>query len=517
MLVHALVKKVQKSKSKRENRAKTKRQNDVNYLELQAIPASYKQETVETFVNEEANSERQPQQGEASPQDGSSFQYDIESKSVVSSRDRCIMVMCAISLLSFSFITGMMSMVSLTFNLKYPFIFDSTINKRIINSILIGELIGMLFLGLISRFIDKLTMSIVSSGISFVGTAIATASQGSTTHKMFWMMSICLGVAGFGLGGQMVSAATLLIKAVNNYKTSKKRARVFILCSNLPLISGLFISCLVYFVTWRATGQGQHLATSWRVVFGIGAVFPVITLISSLIMKFTFKGYEGTRPQWVPLRTTTIYYRKRLLATSCSWFIYGFIYFPTVPYLGFITQTVLQATSVDSTSQWSLLMSALAIPGVFLGSRLVKWTTQRALLLFGFAVYFVLGLVLGCGYTPIVKIIPLFMIFYGLFKSLGNAGPGNMTILYSCELYADCIRGLFFAISAASGTVGSIVGFNVYQPIIKNIGIRWFYIISALISIIGFVSGFLFLPKVSEDDIDNENLVFEEYLKSIQN
>ncbi|OWB75354.1 transporter activity protein [[Candida] boidinii] len=510
MFVYALIKKNKKSK--------TKRQNDVNYSEFQEPSGAYKMETTRAFADEELNNESQFEEIRSFAPHESSYPEESDSiKSIVTSRDRYIMTMCAISMLSFSFISSMMTLVNLTFSEKYPVIFDSALRTRIMNSILIGELIGMLFFGLIFRFIDKLTMSIISSAISFIATVIATASTGSTTQRMFWMISICLGASGFGLGGQMVSAATLLIKAVNNYKNAKKRARFFILCSNLPLVSGLFISCLVYFVTWRATGQGKHLATSWRVVFGISAIFPFITLISSLIMKFTFKGYEGEKPYWVPLRITTYYYRKRLLVTCFAWFIYGFVYFPNIPYIGIVTQFVFSTPTIDSTAQWSLLTSALSIPGVFLGYHFISWFRQKNVILFGFASYFVIGLVIGCGYSALLKITALFTVFYGLFKSFGNIGPGNLSIFYSCDLYADCIRGLFFSVSAASGIVGSIVGFNIYEPIIDHIGIRWFYIISSLISIIGIVTSFLFLPRVPEDDLDNENLAFEEYLTSIKN
>ncbi|OWB56540.1 transporter activity protein [[Candida] boidinii] len=542
MFVYALAKKAQQSKSKSQsenekedkneikNVINTTEKGDVNITELEKeISASCKQQTVETFVDKNTRRQRKRKQRKRERQLRKlklleqSSQYDSENsllyKKTVTSRDRCVMAMCAFSLLSFSFINAMMSLVSITLTFKYPFLFDQKIRERIMNSILIGELFGILFSGLIFRFTDKLTLSIISSGLTFVATVLATASQGSTTYGMFWMMSICLGAAGFGLGGQMVSACTLLIKAVNNYKNAKTRARRFIMCSNLPLASGLFISCLVYLITWRATGQGKHMATSWRVVFGISAIFPFVTLISSLIMKFIFKDYEGENSYWIPLRITTRYYGKRLIATCITWFIYGFVHFPSVPYLGVITQAAFQTLTIDATAQWALLIASFSIPGVFLGFNLIKTTlSQRSIILFGFAAYFVIGLILGCGYTVILsKVFPLFLVLYGLFKSLGNVGPGNLTILYSCELFADCVRGLFFSFSAASGTVGAIVGFNVYEPIINNIGIRWFYIISALISIIGFVLSFFFLPKLPEQDIDNENSMLDDYIKSTQN
>ena len=69
----------------------------------------------------------------------------------------------------------------------------------------------------------------------------------------------------------------------------------------------------------------------------------------------------------------------------------------------------------------------------------------------GFAGYLVFGLIIGFAYEQITKIVPLFVVFYGLMLSFGNLGPGNMLGLMSSECFATAVRGTCYGVSAALG------------------------------------------------------------------
>lgn len=82
----------------------------------------------------------------------------------------------------------------------------------------------------------------------------------------------------------------------------------------------------------------------------------------------------------------------------------------------------------------------------------------------------VFGLIIGCAYNQITKIVPLFVIFYGLMLSSGNLGPGDMLGLLSSESYATAVRGTCYGISAALGKTGAAVGTEVFTPIQTSLG-----------------------------------------------
>ena len=69
----------------------------------------------------------------------------------------------------------------------------------------------------------------------------------------------------------------------------------------------------------------------------------------------------------------------------------------------------------------------------------------------------VFGLIIGCAYDKITKIVPLFVVFYGLMQSSGNLGPGDMLGLLSSESYATAVRGTCYGISAAMGKTGAAI------------------------------------------------------------
>ena len=124
----------------------------------------------------------------------------------------------------------------------------------------------------------------------------------------------------------------------------------------------------------------------------------------------------------------------------------------------------------------------------------------------------VFGLIIGCVYERITKIVPLFVIFYGLMLSSGNLGPGDMLGLLSSESYATAVRGTCYGISAALGKTGAAVGTEVFTPIQSNLGKKWTFIIAAICGILGVLITFFFIPNLTGDDLANEDEKFRAYL-----
>lgn len=124
----------------------------------------------------------------------------------------------------------------------------------------------------------------------------------------------------------------------------------------------------------------------------------------------------------------------------------------------------------------------------------------------------VFGLIIGLAYDKITKIVPLFVVFYGLMLSSGNLGPGDMLGLVSSESYATAVRGTCYGISAALGKTGAAVGTEVFTPIQTNLGKKWTFIIAAICGVAGILVTYFFVPDISGKDLANEDERFRAYL-----
>ena len=126
--------------------------------------------------------------------------------------------------------------------------------------------------------------------------------------------------------------------------------------------------------------------------------------------------------------------------------------------------------------------------------------------------YLVFGLIIGCAFTQISAILPLFVVFYGILLSFGNFGPGNLLGIISTESYPTAVRGTCYGLSAALGKTGAAVGTQVFRPIEENLGNRWTFIIAAIVGVVGILVTYFFVPNLTGDDLAIEDEKFRAYL-----
>lgn len=169
-------------------------------------------------------------------------------------------------------------------------------------------------------------------------------------------------------------------------------------------------------------------------------------------------------------------------------------------------------SSLVQTAEWQLLLGTIALPGVFVGAYLCNKIGRRNTMMIGFSGYLIFGLIIGCAYDQITKIIPLFVVFYGLMQSSGNLGPGDMLGLISSESYATAVRGTCYGLSAAIGKVGAAVGTEAFTPIQNNLGKRWTFIIAAICGVIGVLVTRFFVRDLRGEDLQLEDETFRAYL-----
>jgi len=222
---------------------------------------------------------------------------------------------------------------------------------------------------------------------------------------------------------------------------------------------------------------------------------------------------RGAIKKHVPYLLVIRYYWKRLIGTCGAWFLYDFVTFPNGVFSGTIIASVVDSTdTLRSTGEWQLLLGTIALPGVFIGAYLCDRLGRKETMMLGFSGYLIFGLIIGCAYDQITKIVPLFVVFYGLMQSSGNMGPGDMLGLLSSESYATAVRGTCYGISAALGKTGAAVGTQAFKPIQTNLGKRWTFIIAAICGVVGILVTYFFVPKLRGEDLARDDDAFRAYL-----
>lgn len=217
----------------------------------------------------------------------------------------------------------------------------------------------------------------------------------------------------------------------------------------------------------------------------------------------------------VPYKLVLRYYWRSLIGTCGAWFLYDFVTFPNGVFSGTILASVIPTSSKNlilQTAEWNLLLGTLALPGVFLGAFLCDKIGRKHTMILGFSGYLVFGLIIGCAYDKITKIVPLFVVFYGLMQSSGNMGPGDMLGLVSSESYATSVRGTCYGLSAAVGKAGAAIGTQVFIPIQTNFGKKWTFIIAAIVGVVGIAVTHFFVEPLTGEDLDARDSRFRAYL-----
>lgn len=210
----------------------------------------------------------------------------------------------------------------------------------------------------------------------------------------------------------------------------------------------------------------------------------------------------------VPLRYVLHEPIYELVANSYT----DFVTFPNGVFSGTIISSVVHNGTIRQTAEWQLLLGAIALPGVFLGAILCDRVGRKNVMMIGFSGYLVFGLIIGCAYSRITKIVPLFVVFYGLMQSSGNFGPGNMLGLLSSESYATGVRGTCYGLSAAIGKAGAAIGTQAFTPIKVNLGNRWTFIIAAICGVVGILVTWFFVPNLTGEDLSVRDERFRAYL-----
>ncbi len=441
-----------------------------------------------------------------------SYDLNISTKKKRTASDIFTILCAGFALISDGYQNNVMSILNLVFQKLYPETYTKSLKTQVSNSVLVGMVIGQIIVGLTCDYYGRKFAFVATTLFIVIGSILATASHGSTTLGMFWMIIVSRGIIGFGAGGEYPTSSASASEAANESISSKHRGGVFIMVTNFPLSLGGPFALIIFLIVFSATG-GVNV-TLWRVMFGLGIIWPLSVFFFRLKMKTSKLYAKGAiRKQYVPYILTFKFYWVRLLGTCGAWFLYDVVAFANGIFSATIISTALKTTDIKRVAEWTLLLNIISLPGVFIGAILVDKIGRKYTMMLGFTGYIIFGLIIGIAFNKIVKIVPLFIIFYGVFMSFGNMGPGDCLGLSASESYATAVRGTCYGLSAAIGKVGSVVGTYVFQIVLDRLGKGWTFIICAICGLSGVLIAYLCIPHLLDEDLGAEDARFEKYLR----
>ncbi|KAH9062250.1 MFS general substrate transporter [Lactarius vividus] len=420
----------------------------------------------------------------------------------------------ALGLISDGYQSYLMTMANVVFKRLYPKDYTPAVSTRVSNAVLVGAIIGQLFVGLVCDCFGRRVALVFTTLLIVLGATLGTVAHGAhgSVKGLFWFLTFARGLTGIGVGGEYPAASTSVSEAANEQMLSK-RGPVFIMVTNFVLALGSPLASSVFLIALSIAGE-NHLSTVWRICFGFGIFLPLGVLVFRLRMLSSKLYRKGAIKSEVPYYLVSRRYWRTLIGTGGTWFIYDFVAFPNVIFSGTIISSVIHNGDIKKIAEWQLLLSSITFPGIFIGALLCNPLGRRNVMIFGFSCYLLFALIIGLAYEKITKITPLFVIFYGLLQSSGlmslfEAGPHA-----SRRSYATPIRGTYYGISAAIGKAGAAIGVQAFAPIQKHLGAKWSFIIAAIGSLVGVLVTYFFVPDMTGVDLADEDARFMEYLKS---
>ncbi|CAI7596976.1 unnamed protein product [Penicillium palitans] len=355
----------------------------------------------------------------------------------------------------------------------YPESLTTAVAARLSNAFMVGMIIGMLSFGYIADKLGRKSGAVLTTTILVLGIALSAGASGLTEDGMFWMLIVARGIAGVGAGGEYPVAGAGAAEATDEAPgIRKRRGFIFAMIADLSASLGFAFGALVPLLLLLCFHQEvQHYEAVWRVSLAMGAIAPLSIfwfryrmVVSSAYRKSSMK--KQRLPYWLAIKK----YWRPLVGVCGSWFIYNYISYPFGLFSSTIVGRVNPSSSLALTMAWGTLINCFYIPGAFIGGFLSDRIGRRRTMALGFLLQAILGFILGGALGPIQTNLPLFIVLYGIFLTLGEVGPGSTIVLTASESFPTSVRGHAVGFAAAWSKAGAAIGTQVFKPIMANWG-----------------------------------------------
>lgn len=429
------------------------------------------------------------------------------------------------ALLSDGYQAGAIGSVNTIFGIIYPNDYVGQFPSIISSMLFVGTIIGQLSFGYVSDVIGRKNGMVIATLIVILGAALSSAAYGADGNisGLFAALSVYRIILGIGVGAEYPCGSVAASESAEE-ANPKRRGLIFVMVTNFVIDFGFVLAAIVPTVLvkiFAPDGTDPHgLMIVWRFTLALGVV-PPLSILYFRVKKLKDSGAyqtESMKRTGIPYGLIIKRYWKAMVGTSVAWFVYDFISYPFGIYSGQILTGLVPDGDLLKSFAWNILLNAFYLPGAVFGAYFTDTIGSKNCLMIGFVAQAVVGFILGGVYGPISGNIGAFVVVYGIFLMIGEAGPGDNLGLVASRIGPTAVRGQVYGVCAATGKIGAFVGSYAFKAIGKSFAARGLnantgpFFIASAITIIAAVVVFILVPDFDKKSLADEDRDFRIYL-----
>ncbi|MFD2613370.1 MFS transporter [Paenibacillus gansuensis] len=314
----------------------------------------------------------------------------------------------------------------------------------------------------------------------------SAASGLSALVTGFAVLCLLRFISGFGLGGELPVASTLVSESV----PPQDRGRAVVLLESFWAAGWIVAALIAYFVI---------PVFGWRAAFAIGAVPALYALYLRRAIqdppKFTGKRNpklsfrERAASIWSPA------YRKSTITLWILWFTVVFSYYGMFLWLPSVM--VLKGFTLVKSFQYVLIMTLAQLPGYFTAAYFIEKLGRKFVLVTYLLLTAVSALWFGNADSHGM------LMAAGICLSFFNLGAWGGMYAYTPELYPTEVRSTGVGMAASFGRIGGIIGpYLVGLLVAGNIPVTSIFLIFFIAIVIGAMAVLFFAKETKGTDPD---------------
>ncbi|WP_430522310.1 MFS transporter [Paenibacillus brevis] len=295
----------------------------------------------------------------------------------------------------------------------------------------------------------------------------SVASGLSALATSFTVLCLLRFVAGFGLGGELPVASTLVSESV----PAKERGRAVVLLESFWAAGWILSALIAYFVIPRY---------GWQAAFILGAVPALYALYLRRSIQDPPRYVRSAEKLTLGQRFMSVWaspHRKSTIMLWILWFTVVFSYYGM--FLWLPTVMGLKGFSLVKSFEYVLIMTLAQLPGYFTAAYLIEKLGRKFVLV----VYLLLTAVSAAWFGNATS--EGMLIAAGMCLSFFNLGAWGGMYAYTPELYPTSVRSTGVGLAASFGRVGGIIApFMVGMLVARQVqigSIFWIFFVTILI------------------------------------
>ncbi|BFZ57121.1 glycerophosphoinositol permease [Savitreella phatthalungensis] len=394
---------------------------------------------------------------------------------------------------------------------------------RLLSSIVFaGTIVGQLTSGILTDRIGRQKTLVGATVLLIFWSLMCAAAYGyhGSIYGLMAALTTYRCFLGVALGAEYPASSATAIESAAETKPGFRHG-IFALVTNCAIDIGFVVGPTVGFIVVSATGV-NHLRAAWRIIIALGAVFPCFLLFFRLKMHepVAYKKAAsklGPKHYWLALRK----YWPRLAAISLIWWTYDFTSYSFGTFSTVVGESIQPADAGYARGiAYGAAINAFYVPGAFTGLLLVDRVGPRWTMALGIGIQCIIGFFFYGFYANIAKSVAGYTVLTGFFLAFGE-WAGDTIGMVSAASFPSPVRGQFYAVAAAIGKSGAFIGAYCFEWIAQRgdpenpdsvKAYRANILVGSVLALVATITC-IFLPRLSQDAVQEENAAWAAYLQ----